>query len=279
MMLGFRPFLCAATVAISCALPQLSAAQDQTLADIRQELSVLYVEVQRLRTELSTTSGGFTNPTQGGSALERLTAIERELQRLTSKAEELEFRVDRVVRDGTNRVGDLEFRLCELEADCDITQLGDTPSLGGVDAATTGPIAQPAPDPDGPALAIGERADFERAQAALNTGDFRAAADQFAAFSEAYPGGPLSAEAHYLRGTALEGLGETTGAARAYLDAFSGAPTGDRAPEALYKLGASLGALGQTRDACTTLGEVAIRFPASPAVLQAQSSMRNLGCS
>ncbi len=41
---------------LGAAVPVL--AQDQTLADIRQELSVLSVEVQRLKRELSTTGGG-----------------------------------------------------------------------------------------------------------------------------------------------------------------------------------------------------------------------------
>ncbi|MEO0761253.1 MAG: tol-pal system protein, partial [Pseudomonadota bacterium] len=45
------------------ALPGAGAvAQDaETLADIRQEMTVLYVEVQRLRRELSTTGGASSN--------------------------------------------------------------------------------------------------------------------------------------------------------------------------------------------------------------------------
>ena len=112
----------------------MAAAQDraQTLADIRQELSVLFVEIQRLRGELNTT-GGVQGSGGAGTVLTRVDAIEAELRRLTSLTEDLQIRIDRVVTDGTNRIGDLEFRLCELEADCDIGSLGDTPSLGGVE--------------------------------------------------------------------------------------------------------------------------------------------------
>ncbi|KPU85026.1 tol-pal system protein, partial [Marinosulfonomonas sp. PRT-SC04] len=116
-------------------------------------------------------------------------------------------------------------------------------------------------------------------QATLATGDFQSAADQFAAFTTTYPGGPMSADAHFMRGQAYENLGEISNAARAYLKSFSGAPDGPRAAEALYKLGASLGTLGQQNEACVTLGEVGVRYPASDMVLEAQSSMRNLGCS
>jgi tol-pal system protein YbgF len=207
-----------------------------------------------------------------------LDAIEVELQRLTSETEELEFRVNRITVDGTNRIGDLEFRLCELEDGCDIGQLGDTPSLGGVDNGANVPAATPAPVTGGPALAVGEQADFSRAQEALATGDFRSAADLLATFGATYPGSPISQEAQLLRGKALDGLGDTAAAARAFLEAFSGNPQGRFAPEALVKLGVALGAVGQTQDGCITLAEVAVRFPGDPSVLDSQSAMRELGC-
>jgi tol-pal system protein YbgF len=265
-------------VALTVGAPMAAMAQDQSLADIRQQLTILYVDLQRLRTELSTT-GALTTGTAGNTPLDRLNEIEASLQGLTSKTEELEFRINRITVDGTNRVGDLEFRLCELEASCDIASLGDTPSLGGVDSADSVPTAQTAPISNGPALAVGEAADFERAQEALASGDFRGAADQLATFSTSYPGSPIGAQAAYLRGQALEGLGEMTNAARAYLEAFSTNPEGDKAPEALFKLGFSLGAIGQTQDACVTLGEVGVRFPSAPAANDAASAMANLGCS
>lgn len=265
-------------IALVCALllsPLPAIAQQETLADIRQQLSGLFVEVQRLRRELSTT-GGLNVGVAGSTPLDRLGEIEAELQRLTSSAEQLEFRINRITQEADNRIGDLNFRLCELEAGCDIAQLDDTP-LGGIQ---TPPVAAVTPDPasDGPALAIGEQGDFERAQAAIAAGDLNGAVDQFSTFTSNYPGSPLTSDAHYLRGEALEALGRTTDAARAYLEAFSGAPTGGRAPAALYKLGASLGMIGQTQDACLTLAEVNVRFPGNPAVGLAQGEMQALGC-
>lgn len=251
-------------------------AQDQTLADIRAELSDLYGDVSALRAEL-VVSGLAGQGVTGATPLDRLNSIEAELTRLTSKTEELEFRITRITRDGTNRIGDLEFRLCELEEACDIGQLGETPFLGGVDVEPTAPAVE-TPVATGPALAIGESQDFERAQAALASGDFRGAADLLATFNETYPGSPVATQAHILRGKAFEGLGEMTNAARAYLAAFSGNPEGPAAPEALFRLGQSLGALGQTQDACVTLGEVPVRFPGAREVGDAQAAMANLGC-
>lgn len=249
-------------------------AQDQTLADIRQELSVVFVEVQRLKRELSTT-GAPGGDLSGTSSLERINSIEAELKQLTSKTEQLENRINRVVVDGTNRIGDLEFRLVELEGG-DLSQLGETSTLGGEEIATTPPVAVPANGAS--ELAVGERSDFDLAKTSLETGDLRLAADQFNAFTKTYPGSPLSSEAHFLRGQAHEELGEISASARAYLDSFSGAPNGPLAPDALFKLGAALGALGQSNEACVTLGEVGIRFPNAAAVSAAHVTMQTLGC-
>lgn len=269
-------FLTVAALALPAAAPAQN--RDETLADIRQELSVLYVEVQRLKRELSTT-GAPTTTVGGDTPLQRIDAIEAELQRLTSKTEELEFKINQVVNVGTNQIGDLEFRLCELEEGCDIGSLSEGTTLGNLEVTETPATSPTAVDTGGAQLAVGEQSDFDRAKAALDAGDYQAAADQFATFTQTYTGGPLSAEAHYLRGDALEKLGDIRPAARAYLDSFSSAPNGPKAPDALYKVGTTLGALGQTADACQMLEQVGIRFPTANAATEARSSMQNLGCS
>lgn len=253
----------------------VQAQQEETLADIRQQMSVLYVEVQRLKRELSTT-GAPQGAVSGGSVLARMDAIELELQRLTGKTEELEFRIDRVVSDGTRRIGDLEFRLVELEGG-DISQLGETSTLGGDFGET--PVVAPATPDQGSELAVGEETDFNRAFAALEGQDFGEAAAQFSNFTQTYPGSPLEAEAHLRRGEALEGTGLTSDAARAYLESYSGHPQDRVAPEALFRLGSALGKLGQVNEACVTLREVEVRHPASEFVADAQQEILGLGCS
>jgi len=251
-------------------------AQDraQTLADIRQELSVLFVELQALKREQSTT--GAPQITLPDSALDRLNTLEQELSRLTAKTEELEFRIDRIVRDGTNRIGDLEFRLVELEGG-DLSQLGDTTTLGGDDLpapASPGPT----PPPETPELAVAEQTDFDAAQALLDDGDAAGAAEAFAEYARTYPGSPLVPEAHYLRGEAEAAQGAWTRAARAYLESFSGTPDGPRAPQALYRLGISLAQLGQRNEACLTLREVSLRYPGGAPAIDANTARGELSC-
>lgn len=279
--------LLAGSVATVLALVPVSthAETDQTLADIQQELSVIFVEIRKLNRELSTT-GGVGGVSVGDTVLDRVAAIESEVQRLTQKTEHLEFRIESVVRDGTNRIGDLEFRLCELQSDCDIGTLEPGELLGGEalstgSGSTTSVISDPDPAGDtagGVELAIGEQADFDAASAQLEAGAYEDAAAQFARFQLNYPGSPLGAEAGLRRGEALESSGDLPGAARIYLDTFSAEPNGPMAAEALYLVGRSLGRLGKTQEACVTLSEVPLRFPNATAATDAQSAQQQLGC-
>lgn len=254
------------------------AQDDQTLADIRQELTVLYQDIQGLKRELSTTSAP-SGVAQSGSVFDRVAAIETQLQQLTAQTEELDYRIKRIVDDGTNRIGDLEFRLVELEGG-DLAALGETTTLGGAagqfeDDAT--PAPQPVPEPS-VNLAVGEREDFDAAQAALDAGDYDRTVELLAAFDQTYPGSPLAPQVSLIRGQALSAQGNEKDAARAYLNAFVADDTGPTAPGALLRLGTSLGALGQVQQACLMLGEVEFRFPVAAELPEARSEMARLNC-
>lgn len=262
--------------------PLRAAAQDQqTLADIRQELTVLFVEIQRLKRELSTT-GSPSAAAGGGSVLDRVNAIEAQVTRLTSRTEQLENRVDRVVRDGTNRIGDLEFRLVELEGG-DVGALGETTTLGGGDLPQVATVVPPGGTSTlGSAsgeLAVGEAQDFKAANDAFAAGDFATAVTLLQDFNRNYPGSPVAAEASLKRGLALNRLGDTREAARAFLESYSVDPAGPLASQAVLALGTALGQLGTTREACLTLGEIPVRYAGTPEVALAQSEMARLGCS
>ena len=273
---------------LAAALGGPASAQDaaasagaETLADIRQQLAVLNVEMKTLTRELSTT-GAPALGIEGTSFPDRVVSLERQLQSLTTQVERLQFRVESVARDGGNRIEDLRFQLCELTTDCDLAALPEPGALGGavegvapqgaVDTAASGDATA------GAQLAVGEQADFDAARARMDA-DPAAAAEAFAAFVQTYPGSPLATEAQFLRGEALTRTGAHAGAARAYLDAFSAGPDGSRAPEALLGLGRSLGTLGQTDEACLTLSELPIRFPGSAAARDGAAARAELGCS
>ncbi|MXU65318.1 tol-pal system protein YbgF [Rhodobacteraceae bacterium KN286] len=284
---------------------QAQSADAQTLADIRAELTDLYNQIGSLRRELvqnpgpaAGTDGGTVNT---GPALQRLDVLEADLRQINGRVEELQNRITQIVEDGTNRIGDLEFRLVELEGG-DTSLLGDTPTLGG-DAVTATPLA-PVDGQGGTvasggivenstggtaggqaggeavAMAVGEQAEFDRARAAYEAGDYAQAAELFSRFSETYPGGPLSVEAQFLKAEALSAAGDWANAARAYLGIVSGGPSGDYAPMSMYKLGVSLARLGRRDEACLTFDEVQNRYPGAPSQVLSDTLLQkqNLGC-
>ncbi len=271
--------------------PALAQDKAQTLADLKAELAQMSADFNTLKAEL-VQSGAASTGAAGGDALQRLDTIEAELSRVTARAEEIELKLNRVVSDGTNRLGDIEYRLCEQIEGCDPDALPETPVLGGdagggaaapseaapADTAGAGTTATDTTGADAPDMAMGEKNDSDRAKGVLGQGDFQAAADLFAAFTQSYPGSPLTQEAQFSRAEALTKLGDTAGSARSYLEAFSGKPEGPFAAESLLKLGQALGTLGQTPDACVTLAEVGNRFPDTIHATNAQVSMQGLAC-
>lgn len=258
----------------------------ETLADIRQELTQLAVEIARLKRELATTGQGGLGGMPAGSLPARVQALEEAVAHLTGKTEALERRIERIVEDGTRRIRDLEYRLVELEGG-DVTRLanGGTTLLGGEEAEAGNVSTTPGLDPGTTGqesgtvdAAIGERQDFAAAERAFEAGDYQRAADLYARVASDYPGGAFSQQALYRRGEALEALGNHAGAARSFLEAYSSDPSGDLAADALYRVGAELEHLGKRPEACVTLKEVPRRYPGSKAAGEAEALMTELAC-
>lgn len=249
MITELRGVFAAVLIACLAVLPASGQTQAQTLEDVRLDITELSELMQELRSELLTTGNSGVSQDSVGTILQRLNTLEADLSAALGMVETLEFRVVQIADDATRRIGDLEFRLTELEGG-DTGSLTTPPPLGG-DALS---------GEDGQELATDEQNSFDAGVALYDAGEFQAAADQFATFTTTYPGGPLTSEAQYRRGLALAGLQDWGGAARSYLDSFSGAPDGPVAPVALYELAASLGALGQTEQACLTLDEIGVRY-------------------
>lgn len=269
-------------VAAALALP--AAAQEPSLADLKAELSGLRGDLQSLRGELVASGAAGFQAAGGDSALDRMDAMEGQLTRLTDRIEQLQNRINRIVEDGTRRIGDIEFRLCEMDEDCDLGAL-TTPELGGLAGGGAGqPQLAPAqPLTNGatsrePATTAAEQADFDRATEALNAGEFLRAAEMFGDVAERHAGGPLTAEALYLRGAALDSAGDARGAASAWLEGFAAAPDGPRSAASLLGIARVIAAEGDAMAACLYLAEVPARFPGSDPAAEAERRMSVLDC-
>lgn len=248
------------------------------LASIRTELTQLYAEIKGLRAQLETEAAQGVAPEITGPSTLRLDRLEEEMRVLTGRVENLAFRVGQIAEDGTRRIGDLEFRLVELEGG-DVSQLGETPLLGGEAVAAVTPA--PAAPASGTTveLAVGEESDFDAAQQSLGDGEYANAILQFGQFLSDYPGGPLSARAMFHMGEAQEALAQHKEAARSFLDSFSADPKGSYAAQALMRVGVSLSNLGKVENACQTWSEVLVRYPNSDVVAPTKENQQKFGCS
>lgn len=278
-----RRAIAVATLAAMMAQPVL--AQEPSLADMRAELSGLRSELQSLRTELNAAGAAGFEAAGGDSAIDRMNAMEERLNQLTDKTEQMQNRIRRVVEDGTRRIGDIEFRLCEMDETCDLGAL-TTPELGSL---ASGGVQVPEVTPVAPqgkgrrpgkstAASAAEQSDFDAALEALDQGDFIRAADMFEAVAENHAGGPLTAEALYLRGAALENAGEQKAAATAWLEGFTADPNGSRAAESLLGIARIIETDGDPVAACLYLAEIPARFPGSDTAAEAETRMADLDC-
>src|SRR5690606_25951984 len=237
---GLRGLMLAAGLALA-ALPAMG--QDAgTLADIRAELNQLSADLQSLRAQLVASGPAGFAAAGGDSAIDRMNSMEMRLQQLTGQTEQLQNRIDRIVRDGTTRIGDIEFRLCEMEEGCDLGSL-TTPTLGEQGGSTPlppsdqrGALTQSRTPSAGAAATAAEKADFDRAREVLGQGDFHRAAELFAAIAQTHAGGPLTAEALFLRGAALDFAGDLEGSGVGSPVSFAATPYGPRAADALLGL-------------------------------------------
>lgn len=264
--------------------PAAPAADPRSLAVMRLDLAVLGRALQSLRAELVASGpSGFT-AAGGTAAIGRMDQMEADIARLTGQVEEMRNRVEASIAEASNRAGDIEFRLCELDPGCDLGALTtaqlDAAAVGGpADIAITPEAAAGTPPEAAPPGADPvENAAFDRAVAARAAQDQAGAAAQFAEFVAAHPASPLVPEAMFLRGEALAAVGDRAGAGRAWLDAFTAAPTGARAPQALLNLADAMAASARTDDACGFYAEVASRFPATPPALEAETRATALRC-
>lgn len=268
-------------LALVAALALPALAQEPSLADLRAQLSGLRTELQALRSELVASGAAGFQAAGGKSAIDRMNAMEQRLMQLTDRTEQLQNRISRIVEDGTRRIADIEFRLCEMDETCDLASL-TTPELGGLasGAANVAPSRpQAAPDAGGGSVpSEAEKMGFETANTALAAGDYARAAELFGQLAERHAGGPLTAQALYLRGLALDGAGNARGAAAAWLEAFAADPDGSHAADSLLGLARVIAADGDPVAACLYLGEIPARFPGTDAAAEAEQRIVALGC-
>ena len=189
-------------ITILCLLPLMAQAEtlNQTLNEIGQRLKSLVVDIQRLSSEADRLSleakkaREEKNEAITETSLDRIQTIGNELQSMTAKVEKLEFQLNKLTTDSAKRFDDIEFRLCELEDDCDINQLNSSTFIGS-DLKIVIPKSEVVNNSKNE-LAIAEEADYAAAETAFGEKQFDEALIKFRSFVDAYPEGDLTNKAY-----------------------------------------------------------------------------------
>ena len=217
-------------------LENIFETNSKELSTVQSELNNLSEQISEIRLELAENKASIVKEAieasenivasgikkSAGSVLFRLDAIEEEMRNLTGIIEELQFYTKNIAFDATNRIGDLEFRITELEGG-DLSLLGNSRVIGG-SVKTSNTNAE---------LAITEKSNYDNALKLLNENNYELALLEFDKLIKAFPNGPLTVAAHYSKGDAFIGLTAWDQGVNSYLESFSLEPNGKYAQKAL----------------------------------------------
>jgi len=217
-------------------LDNIFETNSKELANVQSDLNNLNEQISAIRLELSEIKDSTIEDAidaaknvvasgikeSAGSVLFRLDVIEEEMRNLTGIIEELQFYTKNIALDATNRIGDIEFRLTELEGG-DLSLLGNSRIIGG-SKETSNANAE---------LAITEKSSYDNALELLNEDRFELAIIEFDKLINAFPNGPLTVAAHYSKGDAFFGMNSWMQAIDSYLESFKLEPSGKYAENAI----------------------------------------------
>ena len=274
---------------ILLALPAAAQIESREGIALQNQILELRREVQALAARgggsavapLPPPRSGASAPAGGGeltaALLERVQQLEDEVRRLRGQTDELGNTVQRSGDEQKKALGDLDFRVQELEGRGGGTRPANPPAqqqgAARPAAPATPPAATPASPPRTPELALRE------GKAALARRDY-AGAEAAAREVLANRQTPRATDARFLLAEALYGKRDYQQAALAYDDTYRRAKTGSKAQDSLLGLANSFTAINEKQSACATLDQLRSEFPTPRADLRdriAQARQR-AGC-
>ena len=225
------------------------------------------------------------------AATVRISELERQIQLLTGRLEELDYQLDQQNRrlDSISAVlagGDVSgadsFGAPGLNGSIGAGSAGGPVALGPSDPiadelarADAGAAASPSVE-----LPINPDAAYDYASSFLLSGDYPRAKAAFMLYGEAFPNHVRAADAKFRLGEIHLALGEDADAAAVFLEHVQKYPNDARAAEAHLKLGTAFARMEKQREACTIFKTMKSKFPnaASPVMQRADLEMARIDC-
>jgi len=229
---------------------------------------------------------------QGATSV-RVSELERHIQTLTGRIEELSYQLDLA----NQRLDAVSAALAGGEGATGVQTgepFGGEAPGGPVDLSTGDPIAGEIRRADDGALASGDEAAaaisvelpldpaaaYDYASGYLLAGDYPRAKAAFKLYVDAFPNHPRTADAQFRLGEIHLAIGENADAADAFIKHIQTYPSDERAAEAYLKLGTAFSRMDNSDQACTVFKSMQQKFPdaAGPVRQRAELEMARIDC-
>jgi tol-pal system protein YbgF len=252
---------------------QSASAQDAETAD---QLNRLERDVRFLQRQIYRGSSSDPRPSAPASGAYHaelsveISELREEMRTLHGKIEKLQHKNAQLKQQQERVVGDMEFRIKELEDAIASMQRATVTAAVDEDKKRT-------PEENTHALESGTSADtvdateekitkdsdshYNRAFELLNQKDYAKAAASFNGFLRAFPNDPLVPNAYYWLGESYYARGDYVRAANGFRRGYESDKDGQKAPDNLLKLGLSLANVKRKEEACVILGKVVESYP------------------
>ena len=295
LAIALLPVLClAAGSALPGARAQVSNAQVSNAQASNADIDDLRFRLRRLERNFNALKGGDPDvPSSLATRFQnRLNQMERTIQSLTGKIEDLVYRFESLEKERKAFEADAEYRIGLLEKRAGIKrgagrakQAPPTEADAGSDAgrqdAGQESGRQKAAAPGSTLLPPGtEKERYRFAIGQLRQARYDEAAAAFREFLKSHPDGRFAGNAHYWLGETYYAQQKFRLAAIRFADGFKKFPEHPKAPDNLLKLGMSLAHLKKTGEACASLAELKRRYPSAPGYVKRKAARerKRLGC-
>jgi tol-pal system protein YbgF len=247
--------------------------------------AVYSVEQSAYGSASSTASGGYSSTNDyGGDMTVRVSQLERELQSLTGRIEQVAYQIDQNSRRLDTITAALSTGMpsasAELSADEEnsfnaqydrmTTDSGLSPATEGpTDLSGTGAFSGKVEEPSvamasidcSGAIPTDANGTYDYAFDALLNGDYLTAECAFQMFMDTYPSDPRAPDAQFRLGEIYLATGANVDAAKAFLNHIKTWPNDARAPESYLKLGTAYSRLDKRQEACKVFDVMRAKFP------------------
>ena len=262
----------------------------------RADVDDLRYRLRRLERDFNALRGGDRDiPSSLATRFQnRLNQMERTIQSLTDKVEDLIHRVEQLEKERKTFETDTDYRLGQLEkrggkkasarpakpTPRDVAGLKQD-SAGQNRARQDSGKKEPATASASSILPPGtEIEQYRFAIGELRQARYDRAAEAFQEFLRRHPKGRFAGNAYYWLGETYYAQQKYRLAAIRFADGFKKFPKHPKAPDNLLKLGMSMAHLKKTKEACASWAELKRRYPSAPGYVKRKAAQerKKLGC-